>query len=108
MKARGKKGKEKRRARSEKAPPDLAAIPAGARIAAIDVVKKDPNLRRIVVAETTVATLPDSVVDKLALAVGTRWTPELAAKIETAVDAAKARKTAMKLLSRRGLARDEV
>jgi len=109
MKDKGKRAERKsRRQRPKEGPVDLTSIAAGAKLTEIAVLKKDPNLRRIVVGEETVATLPVSAVEQLGLSVGTRWTPELAARIATALDAAKARKTAMKLLSRRGLSRDEV
>jgi regulatory protein len=108
MKQRRSPERKKRAGRSREGAADLAAIPAGAKITAVDVLKKDPNLRRISVADKSVAILPVSEVEKLGLSAGIRWTPDLAGRIAAAIDGAKARKIAMKLLSRRGLSREEV
>lgn len=108
MKGERRTGQKPDRKRPKKAKGDLTSIPAGAKVTEMAVVKKDPNLRRISVGDTTVATLPMNAVERLGLEVGTRWTTEVGERVAAAIDAAKARKTAMKLLSRRGLARDDV
>ncbi len=86
----------------------LAAVRTGAAISSIETPRTDPNLRRVKVSGEVVVTLPVSAVDALGISVGTKWSPELTDRVKTALDSAKARKSAMKLLSRKGFSRDEV
>lgn len=71
-------------------------------------LESDPNLRRVKVAGRTVATLRAADTESLGLEIGQRWTKSLADRVAETVQANKARRDAMRLLSGRGFSRQEL
>lgn len=70
--------------------------------------KRDPGRVMIRVDGAVKATLPREVVDRLGIAVGTRWTEAAAERVAEAVDADKARRYAINALGRRALSAGEL
>lgn len=77
-------------------------------ITAIEPVRRDPNLQRVKVGRRTVATLRACDVEAMRITVGKTWTASLENRVQKAALADRARKLAMRLLSRRGYARSEL
>jgi len=70
--------------------------------------KRDPNRVMIRVDGKVVATLRREVIDELGIAIDMVWDGAMAARVDTAVDADKARKYAMNALGRRALSTGEL
>lgn len=85
-----------------------ADIPPGARITHLETVTSNPNLTRIRVDGRVVARLRTDEVAELHLAVGDEWTDACARSVMHCLAMAKARKTALNILSRRGYSRAEL
>ncbi len=68
----------------------------------------NPNVQRIKVDGRVAARLSASDVESLGIEVGQQWTAEVAARVDDALECAKARRTAMTLLGRRALSRGKL
>lgn len=86
----------------------LDGVHDGQTITAIEVVTKDPLLRRIKIGRKTLATLPLDDVEAIGIAKGEVVTNELASALEQAVMRLHIRKTAHKLIKRRAFSRGEL
>lgn len=80
----------------------------GQTITAIEVVTKDPLLRRIKIGRKTLATLPLAEVEAIGITKGEILTNELASALEQAVMRLHIRKAAVKLIKRRAYSRGEL
>lgn len=80
----------------------------GQTITAIEVVTKDPLLRRIKIGRKTLATLPLAEVEAMGITLGKVLSDELAIALEQAVMRLHIRKAAVKLIKRRTYSRGEL
>ena len=86
----------------------LDGVHDGQTITAIEVVTRDPLLRRIKIGRKTLATLPIDDVEAIGITLGEVLTDELASVLEQAVMRLHIRKAAVKLIKRRAYSRGEL
>lgn len=86
----------------------LDGVDAGQVITSIELVPKDPSLRRIKIGRKTLATLPVDDVIEIGIAEGEVLTTQLAQALAHAVMKLHIRKTAQKLIKRRAYSRGEL
>ncbi|MHC4415455.1 MAG: regulatory protein RecX [Planctomycetota bacterium] len=89
-------------------PSTTSTTAPGATITAIEPVDAEPAMRRLRADRATLATLPATEIRALGLAVGDRWTEQVAHVVQKAVRRSVAREAAMKMLSRRAFSRGEL